>query len=105
VWERGSELGTQYLEAKSQKRFENGAECCEHPDQRAARAAAGPGTCSGIGLGPFVRNGGGAGSADRADSSGGVPSLGCCEEFFVEHVRPHMPVARRGRRRLFPADE
>jgi len=34
-----------------------------------------------------------------------VPSLGCCEEFFVEQVRPHMPVARRGRRRLFPADE
>jgi hypothetical protein len=32
-------------------------------------------------------------------------SLGCCEEFFVEHVRPRMRVARRGRRRLFPADE
>ena len=47
-----------------------------------------------------LRGGGGAGSADRADSAGGVPSLGCCEELFVEHVRPHMRVARRGRRRL-----
>jgi hypothetical protein len=67
--------------------------------------AAAPGTCPGNGLGPFVRYGGGAGSADRADSAGGVPALGCCEEFFVEHTQPHMRVARRGRRRLFPADE
>lgn len=52
---------------------------------------------------PFVRYGGGAGWADRADSAGGVPSLGCCEDFFVEHVWPHMWVARPGRRRLFPA--
>jgi hypothetical protein len=34
------------------------------------------------------------GSADRADSTGGAPSLGCCAEFFVECVRPHFRVAR-----------
>lgn len=32
-------------------------------------------------------------------------SLGCSEEFFVEHVRPNMRVIRRGRKRLFPVDE
>lgn len=32
-------------------------------------------------------------------------SLGCSEEFFVEHIRPHMRVIRRGRKRLFPVDE
>jgi hypothetical protein len=32
-------------------------------------------------------------------------SLGCSEEFFVEHVRPHLRVVRRGRKRLFPVDE
>jgi len=32
-------------------------------------------------------------------------SLGCSEEFFVEHVRPRMRVIRRGRKRLFPVDE
>jgi hypothetical protein len=32
-------------------------------------------------------------------------SLGCSEEFFVEHVRPNMRVVRRGRKRLFPVDE
>lgn len=32
-------------------------------------------------------------------------ALGCSEEFFVEHVRPHMRVVRRGRKRLFPVDE
>lgn len=32
-------------------------------------------------------------------------SLGCSEEFFVEHVRPFMRVVRRGRKRLFPVDE
>ena len=32
-------------------------------------------------------------------------SLGCSEEFFVEHVRPLMRVVRRGRKRLFPVDE
>lgn len=32
-------------------------------------------------------------------------SLGCSEEFFVEHIRPHMRVVRRGRKRLFPVDE
>jgi hypothetical protein len=29
-------------------------------------------------------------------------SLGCSEEFFVEHVRPYLRVVRRGRKRLFP---
>src|ERR1039458_512717 len=33
------------------------------------------------------------GSAGRADSAG-VPSLGCCAEFFVERVRPLLRVAR-----------
>ncbi len=32
-------------------------------------------------------------------------SLGCSEEFSMEHVRPRMQVVRRGRRRRFPADE
>ena len=32
-------------------------------------------------------------------------SLGCSEEFFVEHIRPHLRVVRRGRKRLFPVDE
>jgi excisionase family DNA binding protein len=32
-------------------------------------------------------------------------ALGCSEEFFVEHVRPHIRVVRRGRKRLFPVDE
>ena len=32
-------------------------------------------------------------------------SLGCSEEFFVEHVRPNLRVVRRGRKRLFPVDE
>jgi hypothetical protein len=64
--------GNPVSRSKSQTRFENGAESCEHPDRRAARAAAGPGTCPGIGLGPFVRYGGGAGSADRADAAGGI---------------------------------
>ena len=32
-------------------------------------------------------------------------ALGCSEEFFVEHVRPHLRVVRRGRKRLFPVDE
>lgn len=32
-------------------------------------------------------------------------SLGCSEEFFVEHIRPHMRVLRRGRKRLYPVDE
>jgi hypothetical protein len=32
-------------------------------------------------------------------------SLGCSEEFFVEHIRPNMRVVRRGRKRLFPVDE
>ena len=32
-------------------------------------------------------------------------SLGCSEEFFVEHVRPYLRVVRRGRKRLFPVDE
>ena len=32
-------------------------------------------------------------------------SLGCSEAFSVEHVRPPMREARRGRSRLFPADE
>ena len=32
-------------------------------------------------------------------------SLGCSEEFFVEHVRPHLRVVRRGRKRLFPVSE
>jgi hypothetical protein len=32
-------------------------------------------------------------------------SLGCSEEFFVEHVRPHLRVVRRGRKRLFPVAE
>jgi hypothetical protein len=32
-------------------------------------------------------------------------SLGCSEEFFVEHVRPYIRVVRRGRKRLFPVAE
>lgn len=32
-------------------------------------------------------------------------SLGCSEEFFVEHLRPHLRVVRRGRERLFPVEE
>jgi excisionase family DNA binding protein len=32
-------------------------------------------------------------------------ALGCSDEFFVEHIRPHMRVIRRGRKRLFPVDE
>jgi hypothetical protein len=32
-------------------------------------------------------------------------SLGCSEEFFVEHLRPHLRVVRRGRKRLFPVAE
>ncbi len=32
-------------------------------------------------------------------------SLGCSEEFFVEHVRPYLRVLRRGRKRLFPVAE
>ena len=32
-------------------------------------------------------------------------SLGCSEEFFVEHIRPHLRVSRRGRKRLFPVAE
>jgi hypothetical protein len=32
-------------------------------------------------------------------------SLGCSEEFFIEHVRPHLRVVRRGRKRLFPVAE
>jgi hypothetical protein len=32
-------------------------------------------------------------------------SLGCGEEFSVEHVRPRMRVVRRGCKRRFPADE
>ena len=32
-------------------------------------------------------------------------SLGCSEEFFVEHVRPYLRVVRRGRKRLFPVAE
>ena len=32
-------------------------------------------------------------------------SLGCREEFFVEHVRPYLRVVRRGRKRLFPVAE
>ena len=32
-------------------------------------------------------------------------SLGCSEEFFVEHVRPYLRVVRRGRNRLFPVAE
>lgn len=32
-------------------------------------------------------------------------SLGCSEEFFAEHVRPHLRAVRRGRKRLFPVDE
>ena len=32
-------------------------------------------------------------------------SLGCSEEFFLEHVRPHLRVVRRGRKRLFPVAE
>ena len=32
-------------------------------------------------------------------------SLGCSEEFFVEHIRPYLRVVRRGRKRLFPVAE
>ena len=32
-------------------------------------------------------------------------SLGCSEEFFVEHVRPYLRVVRRGRKRLFPVTD
>ena len=32
-------------------------------------------------------------------------ALGCSDEFFVEYIRPHMRVIRRGRKRLFPVDE
>lgn len=32
-------------------------------------------------------------------------ALGCSEEFFVEHLRPHLRVVRRGRKRLFPVEE
>ena len=32
-------------------------------------------------------------------------ALSCSEEFFVEHIRPHMRVIRRGRKRLFPVSE
>ncbi len=32
-------------------------------------------------------------------------ALGCSEEFFVEHVRTHLRVVRRVRKRLFPVDE
>jgi hypothetical protein len=32
-------------------------------------------------------------------------SLGCSEEFFVDHVRPYFRVVRRGRKRLFPVAE
>ena len=32
-------------------------------------------------------------------------SLGCSEEFFIEHVRPRLRVVRRGRKRLFPVEE
>lgn len=32
-------------------------------------------------------------------------SLGCSEEFFVEHIRPRLRVVRRGRKRLFPVAE
>ena len=32
-------------------------------------------------------------------------SLGCSEEFFIEHLRPHLRVVRRGRKRLFPVEE
>jgi excisionase family DNA binding protein len=32
-------------------------------------------------------------------------SLGCSEDFFVEHIRPNLRVVRRGRKRLFPVDE
>jgi len=32
-------------------------------------------------------------------------SLGCSEQFFVEHVRPYLRVVRRGRKRLFPIAE
>ena len=34
-----------------------------------------------------------------------MPSLGRCEEFFVEDLRPHTRWWRRGRRRLFPVGE
>jgi hypothetical protein len=32
-------------------------------------------------------------------------SLGCSEEFFVEHVRSHLRVVRRGGKRLLPVAE
>ena len=32
-------------------------------------------------------------------------SLGCSEEFFVEHIRPYLRVVRRGRKRRFPVAE
>jgi hypothetical protein len=32
-------------------------------------------------------------------------SLGCSEEFSLEHVRPRLRVVRRGCSRRFPADE
>jgi hypothetical protein len=31
-----------------------------------------------------------------------VPSLGCSEEFFVEHVRPHMRVVASGPQAAVP---
>lgn len=32
-------------------------------------------------------------------------SPGCSEEFFVGHLRPHLRVVRRGRKRPFPVAE
>ncbi len=32
-------------------------------------------------------------------------ALGCSEEFFVEHVRPHLAIVRGGRKRLYGVRE
>ena len=32
-------------------------------------------------------------------------SLGCSEEFFVEHIRPELKIVRGGRKRLYPVAE
>jgi hypothetical protein len=32
-------------------------------------------------------------------------SLGCSDEWFVEHIRPHLRIVRGGRKRIYPVDE
>ena len=92
--------GSPVSRSQSRRPFEDGARCCDHPNRRAGRPGTVPGGCLGTRLGPFARHDVRAGSADRADSSGGVrPLLGLSEEFLVEHVHPRLMVVRSGGKR------